>query len=97
MCTITKDMIHFKTNELEYLNTFTNKWTDLGDGTTDVRVKKRESQLDLQIEVARKTSINIVTCGCCGSTLLHRQSDTKIKCPDCGTKGEPCDFPDLNY
>lgn len=97
MCTITKDMTHFKTNELEFYNTFTNKWTDLGDGTTDIRVKKKESQLDLQIEIAKKTSINIVTCGCCGSTILHRQSVTKITCPDCGHKGESCDFPDLNY
>jgi hypothetical protein len=97
VCTITKDMTHFKANELEYLNEFTEKWTTLGLPCTKIRVKPKETQLDLQIEVARKTSINIVTCGECGSTLLHRQADEIITCPDCGFSSEPCDFPDLNY
>ena len=97
MCTITKDMTHFKSDELEFFNKFTDKWVNVGDGTTTIRVKPRETQLDLQIEVARKTSINIVTCGDCGSTLLHRIADETITCPDCGFSSEPCDFPDLNY
>jgi len=97
VCTITKHMTHFKSDELEFFNKFTDKWVNVGDGTTTIRVKPKETQLDLQIEVARKTSINIVTCGECGSTLLHRQSDETIACPDCGFSSEPCDFPDLNY
>jgi predicted RNA-binding Zn-ribbon protein involved in translation (DUF1610 family) len=47
--------------------------------------------------VVAKTGINIVTCGNCGSTLLHRIEDENINCPDCGFDSEPCDFPDLNY
>ena len=55
------------------------------------------NQLELQNEVVAKSGINIVTCGNCGSTLLHRIEDENIKCPDCGFDSEPCDFPDLNY
>jgi predicted RNA-binding Zn-ribbon protein involved in translation (DUF1610 family) len=90
-------MTHFKANELEYFNEFTDKWVTLGLPCTKIRVKPRETQLDLQIEVAKKTGINIVTCGDCGSTLLHRIADETITCPDCGFSSEPCDFPDLNY
>lgn len=56
-----------------------------------------DNQLELQLEVVTKSGINIVTCGNCGSTLLHRIEDENIKCPDCGFDSEPCDFPDLNY
>lgn len=56
-----------------------------------------DNQLELQLEVVAKSGINIVTCGNCGSTLLHRIEDENIKCPDCGFDSEPCDFPDLNY
>ena len=90
-------MTHFKSNELEFFNNFTKRWNALGDGTADIRVKPKESQLQLQKEVLEKSSINIVTCGQCGSTLLHRQADEIITCPDCGFSSEPCDFPDLNY
>ena len=76
----------WKSDELEFFNKHTNKWTKLGDGYTDIRVKPIDLQLELQIEIARKTSINIVTCGNCGSTVLHRQSDETVTCPDCGKK-----------
>lgn len=56
-----------------------------------------ETQLELQLEVVAKSGINIVTCGNCGSTLLHRIEDETLECPDCGYGSEPCDFPDLNY
>lgn len=56
-----------------------------------------DSQLELQLEVVAKCGINIVTCGNCGSTLLHRIQDETLECPDCGYGSEPCDFPDLNY
>ena len=62
-----------------------------------IRSTKNETQYNLQQEVLEKTSINIVTCGDCGSTLLHRISDDEIHCPDCNFEGEHCDFPDLNY
>lgn len=56
-----------------------------------------DSQLELQLEVVAKSGINIVTCGNCGSTLLHRIQDETLECPDCGFDSNPCDFPDLNY
>ena len=56
-----------------------------------------ESQYDLQQEILKKTGINIVTCGNCGITILHRKNDTTITCPDCGFTDEPSSFPDLNY
>ena len=58
--------------------------------------EKRLEQYDLQQEVIKKSGINIVTCGSCGSVVLHRLSDEEIQCPDCGFESEPCDFPDLN-
>ena len=57
----------------------------------------REEQSQLQHEVIHKAEINIVTCGNCGSVVLHRTSVEEIQCPDCGFKSEPCDFPDLNW
>jgi hypothetical protein len=56
-----------------------------------------DNQLELQKEVVYLCGINIVTCGNCGSTLLHRIEVEEMKCPDCGFESEPCDFPDLNY
>lgn len=54
-------------------------------------------QLELQKEIIEKTNINIVTCGNCGSVILHRLTDEVIVCPDCNIIGDPCDMPDLNY
>lgn len=56
-----------------------------------------ETQLDLQLEIVAKVGINIVTCGNCGTVVLHRIEDEVIICPDCGFDSDPCDFPDLNY
>lgn len=58
---------------------------------------KQLVQYKLQQEIINTLSINIVTCGNCGSVLLHRLSDADIECPDCGYESEACDFPDLNY
>lgn len=87
----------YNSDEFEFYNTYGKKWETLGTGSTKIRFKPKETQLDLQIEIAKKTCINVVTCGNCGSTLLHRQEDETITCPDCKHEGEPCDFPDLNY
>lgn len=54
-----------------------------------------ESQSILQREI-QGLGYNVVTCGNCGSTILHKTSDEEITCPDCLFKSEPCDFPDLN-
>jgi len=87
----------YNSKEFEYYNDYKKEWMPMGIGTTRIRFKPKESQLDLQIEVAKKTCINIVTCGNCGTVVLHRQEDETITCTDCGHEGEPCDFPDLNY
>lgn len=55
-----------------------------------------KTQNELQQEIIDKTGINIVTCGNCGSVLLHYIDDEFIQCPDCKFASEPCDFPDLN-
>ena len=61
--------------------------------------EKRAEQLKLQQEIIEKTNINIVTCGNCGGTVLHRiETDLEeIECCYCDLKSDPCDFPDLNY
>lgn len=59
--------------------------------------EQRQKQIELQNEIIEKTSINIVTCGNCGTTMLHRLNEEELECPDCGFKSEPCDFPDLYF
>ena len=56
-----------------------------------------KTQLELQQEIVKLSGINIVTCGDCGSVLLHELHQEEITCPDCGFTSDPCDFPDLNY
>ena len=55
------------------------------------------TQHDLQQEILTATGMNLVTCGNCGVTIIHTKNQEVIVCSDCGTIGEPCDFPDLNY
>ena len=55
-----------------------------------------DKQYELQQEIIEKSGINIVTCGDCGSVILHRTKQTIIVCGTCGLVSEPCDFPDLN-
>lgn len=62
-------------------------------------------QIALQEELQRVAGINIVNCGSCGSTLLHRivtindyvDGVDDIVCPYCNFTSEPCDFPDFLY
>jgi predicted RNA-binding Zn-ribbon protein involved in translation (DUF1610 family) len=54
-----------------------------------------KKQYDLSQEIVNNAKINIVTCGNCGSVILHRIEAEEIQCYDCGFKSEPCDFPDL--
>jgi hypothetical protein len=56
-----------------------------------------KTQLELQQEIVKASGINIVTCGNCGSVVLHEVDQEQIECPDCAFEGDPCDFPDLNY
>lgn len=58
-------------------------------------------QVTLMEEIKTKAGINIVTCGHCGTVILHRQSDTTIECysAECKDNEEKdvCDCPDLFY
>lgn len=79
----------------DYLTTFIY---NMGIQREDSEFKAKQLvQYKLQQEIINTLSINIVTCGNCGSVLLHRLSDADIECPDCGYESEACDFPDLNY
>ena len=54
------------------------------------------NQMEIQ-EAIQHAGFNVVTCGDCGSVLLHETSDEEITCPHCGYASDPCDFPDLYY
>ena len=61
---------------------------------------KREKllqQIALQNKVKRLANVNIVTCGHCGSILLHELSASEIDCPYCDTIMDTCDCPDYLY
>lgn len=55
------------------------------------------NQLELVQEVISKTNINIVTCGNCGSVILHKLEDDTITCYDCKSEMYLSDCPDLFY
>ena len=60
---------------------------------------KRElaiKQIELQ-ERVQTSGINIVTCGHCGSVLLHELNDELIECACCKHKLDQSDCPDLWY
>jgi predicted RNA-binding Zn-ribbon protein involved in translation (DUF1610 family) len=57
----------------------------------------KDTQFKLYQEIVDVAKINMVTCGDCGDVVLHRMEEEEIKCPHCGFKSEPCDFPDLYY
>jgi hypothetical protein len=62
---------------------------------------KRElviSQLELMAEIRAKANINIVTCGNCGSVILHETDlEGTITCYDCKSEMDLSDCPDLFY
>lgn len=64
------------------------------------RKNKRDKiimQIELQEKVQRLAEINIVTCGNCGSIVLHEIKSTKIDCPYCDLIIDVCDCPDYLY
>jgi len=76
------------------IDMFTNpNW----DGGIIWDLRQVTKQLELQEEIVEKSGINIVSCGNCGATILHRCEAEQITCHACGYDSEPCDFPDLNY
>ena len=69
-----------------------------------------QKQLDLMNHIRTYANINIVTCGNCGTILLHemksisdiefisfKDDDNSIECFGCNAKMELCDCPDLWY
>jgi hypothetical protein len=56
-----------------------------------------EKQIELQNRVIALASINIVTCGHCGSVLLHELNDELIECACCKHELDQSDCPDLWY
>jgi hypothetical protein len=56
-----------------------------------------EQQIALQNRVNVVASINIVTCGNCGSVLLHDRMDDEIECACCKSVMDLSDCPDLWY
>jgi len=59
--------------------------------------EKIENQVRLQNKMVMEAKINLVTCGNCGSPLLHEIDEEEIECPFCDMKSDPCDFPDYFY
>ena len=56
-----------------------------------------EKQIELQERVIALANINIVTCGHCGSVLLHELNDELIECASCKHELDQSDCPDLWY
>lgn len=66
--------------------------------TNQKQKKLTEVQFDLINEIRAKANINIVSCGNCGTILLHElkptNKDNKISCFGCMEEMELCDCPD---
>ena len=63
--------------------------------------KLAQEQLALMNIIREKANVNIVTCGHCGTILLHKRKsaddDFSITCYHCKTKLSISDCPDLWY
>lgn len=56
--------------------------------------QNKSSQYQLLKEI-QAHGINIVSCGSCGSVILHRATDTEIECYDCKEVFQPDGCADL--
>lgn len=56
-----------------------------------------KKQIELQGRIIALANINIVTCGHCGSVLLHELNDQPIDCPFCQRQLDQSDCQDLFY
>ena len=54
-------------------------------------------QIELQNKIKKLAKVNIVTCGNCGSIVLHELDDTEIDCPYCNRIMDVSDCPDYLY
>ena len=56
-----------------------------------------QEQFNLVQDIRYKLDLNIVTCGNCGTVLLHKSDVENIHCYECNEQMEPCHCPDLWY
>lgn len=56
-----------------------------------------QEQFNLVQDIRYKLNLNIVTCGNCGTVLLHKSDVENIHCYECNEQMEPCHCPDLWY
>jgi DNA-directed RNA polymerase subunit RPC12/RpoP len=54
-------------------------------------------QIELQNRIKKLSKVNIVTCGNCGSIMLHELDDNEIDCPYCNRIMDVSDCPDYLY
>lgn len=54
-------------------------------------------QIELMDNIRDKANINIVTCGNCGSIVLHERNEEDIDCPYCPSVMAQSDCPDYLY
>lgn len=54
-------------------------------------------QIELQNRIKKLAKVNIVTCGNCGSIMLHELDDNEIDCPYCNRIMDVSDCPDYLY
>lgn len=54
-------------------------------------------QIRLQEKVQKLANVNIVTCGNCGTVLLHEMNEDDIECFNCRRVMEQSDCPDFWY
>jgi len=68
--------------------------------TNTINMTKRSKilqQIYLQEKIQSEANVNIVTCGNCGSVVLHDRKDEEIDCPYCDSVMDVCDCPDYLY
>ena len=56
-----------------------------------------QEQLDLMNDIRAKANINMVTCGHCGTILLHEMNEEDIECFGCKNVLDQSDCPDFWY
>lgn len=56
----------------------------------------KTEQVELQLEMQSK-GLNIVSCGNCGTILIHKVGKENIVCHDCGEHMSLSDCPDVYY
>jgi ribosomal protein S27E len=54
-------------------------------------------QIELQYKIQALANVNIVTCGNCGTVLLHERNEDDIECFSCGSVMAQSDCPDFWY